>query len=177
MLNERGPLDLTDPVYLPALLSRAGILTAFDAETGHVPSRHDRLILDFADNSAGRFTPECPVQTWHRKREDDFDAPYTVRFIYKDRLYRFGAENRGDWYDVEAVQRALNFALETAGQKERYISEESGGQVASFIFAVPGAYLPIAQKYSLPISDDADAAMRKGKEYEQKVLKDLQENE
>jgi hypothetical protein len=169
-VDEIEPIDLSDPGSFTGALAHADVLTMFDVESDELPCRHDRLILEFATGSAGRFKPECPVQTWHRKRENDFDAPYTVRFLYKGRLYRFGAENRGDWYDVEAVLRALNFALETAGQKERFIAEESDGQVASFVFAVPAAFLPIAEKYGSPLSQDPDEAMRKGKEYEQKAF-------
>jgi hypothetical protein len=71
---------------------------------------------------------------------------------------------------VAAVQRALNFALETAGQKERFVAEERGGQIGVFVFAEPAAFLPIALRYWLPLSRDLDEAMRKGKEFEQKVL-------
>jgi hypothetical protein len=169
--ERRDQLDTSDPDTLTEALIRAGIVTVFDAETGTLPCDHHRLILEFAENSDGRFAPECPVQTWHRRGEDELDAAYTVRFVYRGRLYSFGAENRGDWYDVAAVVRALNFALETAGQRERFIALASDGQVASFVFADPQKFLPIASKYALILSDDPDAAMRKGKEYEQDVLK------
>ncbi len=169
--DERGgQIDMADPDTLTEAISWAGIFTAFDAETGQLPCDHHRLILKFAENSNGRFKPECPVQTWHRKSNDDFDAPYTVRFVYQNRLYTFGAENRGDWYDVTAVTRALNFALKTAGQPERFIALNNGDQIASFIFADPQKFLPIASKYALVLSDDPDEAMRKGKEFEQRVL-------
>jgi hypothetical protein len=174
-LDDHGPLDMSDPNTLIGAFSHAGILTTFDVETDELPCDHDRLILRFAENSRGEFTAECPVQAWHRKSEDDFDGPYTVRFLYKGRLYRFGAENRGDWYDVEAVQRALNFALEQAGQRERFLALESDGQIASFVFANPEVFLPLADKYGLPLSADANEAMRKGKEFEQKVFEQRRE--
>ena len=59
-----------------------------------------------------------------------------------------------------------NFALETTWRKERFLALESGGQDASFVFADPAALAPIAAKYGLPLSDDPDAAMRKGKEFD-----------
>jgi hypothetical protein len=172
--DEPRPLDLSDPNALLGALALAGLLTVFDAETGMVPCDHHRLILEFGEGSGGRFTPECPVQVWHQQGEEDFDAPYTVQFVYRGKLYRFGAENYGDWYDVEAVQEALNFALADAGRKERYLALESAGQIAQFVFADPAAFLPVAERYGLPLSGDPAAAMRKGKEYEQRVLESLE---
>jgi hypothetical protein len=110
------------------------------------------------------------VQSWHQTSKDDYQAPYTVWFVHAGRLYRFGAENRGDWYDVEAVHRAINSALATAGQRERFIALESEGQIAAFVFADPERFIPVAKKYGLPLSDDPDSAMRKGREYERKVI-------
>ena len=173
--EELGALDPSDPDTLWEALSRAGMVTAFDVETGYTPVDHHLLAMQFAENSAGRFTPECAVQAVHRKGEDPTGGSYTVRFLYRDRLYRFDAENRGDWYDVDSVQRALNFALKTAGQKERFVALDTEGQAAAFVFADPAALLPIAKKYGLPLSDDPDAAMRRGKEYERKVIERLQQ--
>jgi hypothetical protein len=115
--NEKT-LDTTQPATFLDALVYAGLITIFDTETGFVPCHHEELICDFAGNSDGRFSPACPIQIWHRQSEDDYDSPYTVQFIYRDRLYRFEAENYGDYYDVEAVVRALNTALENNGQKQ-----------------------------------------------------------
>jgi hypothetical protein len=164
------PLDTSNPESVIEALGQAGILTGFDVETGVLPCGHHRLILDFAANSTGRFHPECAVEIWHRKNEEDFEAPYTVRFIDRGRLYTFGAENHGDWYDVEAVVQAINFALETAGKAERFIALDGDGQVALYVLADPKAFRPIAAKYALPLSDEPDKAMRDGKAFEQKVI-------
>jgi hypothetical protein len=75
---------------------------------------------------------------------------------------------------VSAVQRALNLALEKAGQKERFLALEGDGQIAVFVFADPTRFVPVAKKYGLPLSDGADSAMRKGKEFERKVIEDIQ---
>jgi hypothetical protein len=102
------------------------------------------------------------------------EVSYTVRFVYKGRLYCFGAENYGDWYDVDAVHRALNFALEKADQRERFIALESDGQIAAFVFADPARFVPLAKKHGLPLSNGANSAMRKGKEFERKTIEDIQ---
>jgi hypothetical protein len=163
-LDEHSPLDLSDSDTLTEALTQADVLTNFDAETGMVPCDHDRLIRLFAKHSRGQFAPECVVQTWDRKREDNVNAPYTVRFLYRGRAYRFGAENKSDWYDVQAVYRALNFALATAGQKERFVWLATGGQAESFVFAAPEAFEPIAKKYGLPIYHPRGAEAREGNE-------------
>ncbi len=168
------PVDTSDPQTLTEALASAGIVTSFDVESDEIPCNHHHLVMEFAENSGGRFQPECAVQTWHQKDQEDLDAPYTVRFLYRGRLYRFDTENLGDWYDVEAVYRALNFALTTAGQKERFIGLETGGQTAAFVCADPEAFLPIAKKYGLPLSNDPDAAVRAGKEFDRKVFEGLQ---
>ena len=99
-----------------------------------------------------------------------YDSAYTVQFIYRDRLYRFEAENYGDYYDVEAVVCALNTALEHNGQRERYIGLYTGDQCACFVFADPKVFVPVAQKYGLPLSEHPSEAMRAGRAYEQRVF-------
>ena len=171
--DEGEPVDTSDPDSLMAALMTYGIVTMFDAETGTIPCDHDRLILQFAEGANGQFAAQWPVQFWHRKDEEDYDGPYTVQFVYKDRLYQTGAENYGDWYDADAMVRLVNFALETAGQFQRFIALDSSGQIASFVFADPKAFLPIAAKYGLPLSDDASKAMRMGIEFEQRVIEGM----
>jgi hypothetical protein len=167
-------LDVTEPALLAGALSYADLTTYFDTGTGFVPCNHHHLIRHFARGSGGRFTPEYPVQTWHRQGEDDYDGPYTVQFIYRGRLYRFAAENYGDYYDVDAVVRALNTALEHNGQRERYLGLYTGDQCARFVFADPAAFVPVAQRYGLPLAQDPSEAMRAGRAFEQQVLESLE---
>jgi hypothetical protein len=167
------PLDTTEPSLLTLALGYSDLTVYFDTETGSLPCKHHDLILDFARSSGGRFGPECPVQIWHCQDEDDYKGPYTVQFIYCGRLYRFAAENYGDYYDVDAVVRAMNVALEHNGQRERYIGLYTGDQCAHFVFADPAAFIPIAQRYGLPLSQDGSEAMRAGRAYEQHVFDSL----
>ncbi len=169
----KNVLDLSEPDGLMAVLGQSSRLLAFDAETDMLPCNHHRLLLDFADAAQGALQIESPSEVWHRTSEDDFDAPYTVQFIREGKLYRFGAENFGDWYDVEAVLNAANYILASTGRDEKFIGLQSDGQVAYFIFATPETFLPFAQKYRLPLSEDAADATRKGKQFEQDVLQRL----
>jgi hypothetical protein len=159
-------VDPSDPSEMTAALDAAGVFVAFDAETGVLPADHDALVRTFAAGSGGGFAPECAVQEWHQAGPDDYDAPYTVRFVCGGRLFRFGAENYGDWYDVEAVAGAVNLALATLGRAERFVAIEPNGQVAQFVFAAPDAFGPIAAKYGLTVTNDLASAMRLGQAYE-----------
>jgi hypothetical protein len=165
-----SPGDLSDPDGMISLLAEAELLTMFDAETGEIPCRHDRLLEAFAAGAAGRFEPQYAMQFWRRESEDDFDAPYVVQFVYNDRLYRFAAESYGDWYDVASVQRALNTVLEDAGRPERFLPLDPGGQFAIFVFADPQMFLPIASKYGLPLSQDPMECVRQGREFERRIF-------
>jgi HEAT repeat protein len=175
--DEDEPLDTTGPAVLTRALGQAGLVTHFDTESGFVPCHHEGLIREFAEGSGGEFTPECPVQIWHRHDEDDYDSPYTVQFIYRKRLYRLAAENYGDYYDVEAVVRALNKALEANGRPERYVGLYTGDQCASFVFADPKVFVPIAEKYGLPLSESPSEAMRAGRAFDQHVFDSLEPDE
>jgi hypothetical protein len=73
-------------------------------------------------------------------------------------------------YDVEAVVRLLNFALETTEQPQRFIGLAGGGQCPIFVFADANALIPIANRYGLPLSEDASRAMREGIEFERRVI-------
>jgi hypothetical protein len=167
---ETEPLDTSDPDNLLWALVQEEIVVTFDAESDQMPCDHHWLLFDFADATYGKFTPEYATQYWQQKNKDDFDAPYIVQLIYKNRMFRVGAENYGDWYDVEAIHRLVNLALETAGQSERFIALQSRGQEAIFVFADPKAFLPIAAKYGLALADDAAQAMKKGQEFERRAI-------
>lgn len=162
-----------NPSLLWSALSWADVLTSFDMEIDEIPCEHHRLIMEFAEGSGGVFQPVCAVQTGHRKNDENIRAPYTVRFIDGGRLYRFGAENQGDWYDVKAVIPALTFALAKCGRRERFLGIETSGQDGTYGFADPAAFRPIDEKYSLALSKDPGAAERQGKEYERPVIDQL----
>src|SRR5690606_3042301 len=82
--HQEEPLDPTQPHLLRWALGYANLTTAFDTETGFLPCNHHHLVAQFARGSGGRFAPECRVQVWHQSNKDDFAAPYTVHFLYRD---------------------------------------------------------------------------------------------
>jgi hypothetical protein len=143
--------DLKQPYLLYRALAAVNLTTTFDSATDQVPCQHQYLVQQFADGAAGRFRPECPVQTWHRRGADDFEGPYSIAFICNGWVYHFPAQNFGERYDVGAVVQALNAALEHQYRRERYIGLYTGDQVASFVFADPKVFVPIAQRYAVPL--------------------------
>lgn len=166
-------IDFNDPGELLGALGWAEIVTMFDSETGMIPSNHDELLADWGAATGGKWKPECPVQNWLQESSEDFNAPYIVEFLSGDRLYRVGAENYGDWYDVEAVLRLANFSLKKMGKPEQFIPLESDGQFMMLVFADPAKFIPLAKKYRMPLSEDAAQGMKKGKDFEQRVLEQI----
>lgn len=155
------------------LFAAAGLLTAFDAETGEIPVRHDRLLREFAAASGGVVGIEAAAETMERSHDEDWEAPYTVRFIHRGRLYTFTARNLGDWYDVEAVVYALNAALADAGTPQRYLALSNDGQWASYVFAEPEALRAAAAELHLTLPDDPNEAIRAGKAFEKQVIEQM----
>src|SRR5207248_3137111 len=85
------------PPSLYGLLAWAKILTAFDAETGMWPNRHDLVEKDCAEVSKGKFKPEAAWEEPLQRNADDLDCEYLVRFVYGGRLYIGRMRNFGDW--------------------------------------------------------------------------------
>jgi hypothetical protein len=145
--------------------------------------RHDELIQRFAENSLGVFRPEAALETWHsddtRERlVSDLEplipgAGYTVQFVHGGRLYRFHAEDRGDWYDVGSVAAAVDRALSDAGRSERFVALQTGGQDAAYLFGDPGAITRAAERGLILIEASSTAAMDRGQEFERLAIEHL----
>ena len=154
-------------------LGAADRFYAFDAETGMVPNRHDLLILDIAENSAGRFKPEAVLEAYRADRPDGHTGQYQVQFIHYEHLYRFRPIDLGDWYDVGAVLAAINRALADADERQRFVLLESDGQVVNLVFGDPHAVRAAAGELGLALDDDPDSARRQGQAFETQVLQSL----
>lgn len=163
--------------FVTAVFDAAVLLTSFDTETGELPVRHDQLLQDLAAHSGGTFKPEAAHERWEQQSQDDEDAPYMVQFIHAGRLYRFPAQNLGDWYDVAAVVTAANRALTDAGESRRFINLNGDGQIANIAFVDPKAFAAAARELYLPVDIDPDAARRAGKSFEGEVIEKLRSRE
>jgi len=170
--NEDEPSDA--PMGLTSILHAAGVFIVFDAETGVIPVRHDQLIEQFGAASGGAFRPTACYEEMVQDHPDDWKAPYRVEFVAGDRLYRFGARNFGDWYDVERIVDVCNRALKDAGSSRRFFSVAWPGQIACFVCVTPKQAKALSDKFHLVWSDDLDAAMREGKAYEEQVIRQME---
>jgi hypothetical protein len=165
--------EASPPGLFECLLA-GGCGLMFDAETGELPCRHDRLLQDFAAASDGVFRPEAVHQEWLQEDEDDFEGEYLLRFVHHERLYTGRFRNYGDWYDVERMLEIVNRALGDAGLAQRFVAIDTGGQTAAFVFADPAKLGPLAQQFHLPLSDNPAAAMQTGQEFEDRVREQLE---
>jgi hypothetical protein len=146
----------------------------FDAESGELPCRHDRLLQDFAAASDGAFRPEAVHQEWLQQDEDDFEREYLLKFVHQGSLYTGRMRNYGDWYDVERVLEIVNRALSDAGVAQRFVAVGTGDQTAAFVCADPAKFRPLAGKFHLPLSDNPAAAMQTGQEFEGRLREQLE---
>jgi hypothetical protein len=161
---------------LMGLLAVSERLLMFDVETGELPCRHDKLLLDLAGISGGVFQPSFVSETWNQTHEDDYEADYTLRFVFGGRYYEGRLRNYGDWYDVERLMDAANQALADSGRHGRFVPLYSGGQVANIVFGVPSKLDELARTVALPVDDDSSRAMDEGKDFERRVLDQYRES-
>ena len=68
----------------------------------------------------------------------------------------------------------LNMALRNAGHNERFITLASSGQIASFVLADPAKLAPLAQRFHMALSEDPEEAMKKGRQFEEQVIRSLE---
>jgi HEAT repeat protein len=173
-LDDQAPEEAATNRFF-ALLTYANRLLSFDVETGELPCRHDELLLDFAEISGDRFRPTDVSQQWNQQHDEDFEADYTLRFVFNGRCYEARLNNLGDWYDVERLTQAANQALTDSGHPERFVTLYSGGQTANLTFGDPKMLGRLSKALAIPLADDPSQAMDEGKAFEQHVLDELRE--
>lgn len=118
------------------LLDHMSCVTMFDAETGSFPNPYDKLLLgSLVPITGGKLDGlEC-YMSWDEEQEDDPNEKVWV--IFQGRGYQFEPEYFGDWYDLGAVEAVMEMVLEDAGLPERFVSWNTGDQMAGYVFAEP----------------------------------------
>lgn len=142
-------LDPIDSEGLRNVLFKAGILFDFDAEYDFIPPPHHALLTRAAASSRGKFAPLHPRQFW--RKPDDKHAGYIVEFAQDGKLIRFSAGYLGDWYDVMAVLKGANFALEKKNLPDRFVVWEEEDQVCTVVFGPLDKLQEFARLYALPL--------------------------
>jgi hypothetical protein len=144
-----------DPAWSLLVLDHAHIRTCFDTESSEVPPRHDLLIREFANNSRGVFSPEAVLQREGTGRR----AEVVVQFVFRNRLYGFQVRDFSDDYDLERLVAAMNKALADAGLRERFLSRDTGDQIADFIFGDPRLISEAAQEFQWALDDEFNSTI------------------
>jgi HEAT repeat protein len=154
-----------------SLLGENGV-TWFDTEAPVVPPDYVELIGDLARTSRGAIALECASQEPPAGMLDMMTQPehIAIEVVVAERIARFQAEFRGDWIDVPAVLAALDAAASDAGRSERFFALHTGDQTCIVTCADGAAFRRVARELRVPIEEDADAAMRCGIAFEQRVL-------
>jgi hypothetical protein len=155
------------------LLSVLEAQLQFDSEADEVPPAYDRFSIASCNSPAVLLPPRAVQQRSPKPKSEDEEPPITIEFIVTGKQFTLKPRPLGDWYDVEAVQAAVNRALETAGKSERILAVESTGQEATFVFGPPAAWQEIAKEYSFPLASGASDAVQQGKEFEKRAVETL----
>lgn len=136
-------------LFLTAL-AHAHALLAFDAEADQCPPRHDELTARMARLTNGLFMPQSIKQIAPERDDGDHDTPYTIEIVWRQRLYRFGVRWIGGWYDTEFVHRALNYALESAGLRERFL-RLGLRDLSNYVFGDPSLIRAVCEDYCIAL--------------------------
>jgi hypothetical protein len=139
-----------DPHVVLELLGKRRV-TWFDRETGDVVSDHAALCEQLAPLAGVKDLEAEQTGTARDKR-------YTVRVAAAACEQRFTVDNRGDWYDLDAVLRGLDALLEALGRPERYFALETGDQSAIVVCAPGAKFRDASGALGIPIAPEPAGA-------------------
>jgi hypothetical protein len=146
----------------------------FDTEAPLVPPDYVKLVTRLDKLTRGALAIECATQEPQAGRGCESELEHiAVAIVDRERVIRYRAEYRGDWFDVSATLAALDGALELAGRPERFFVLETGDQCCCITCAPGDAFESAANRLGIPIERDADASARAGIAYERRVISSL----
>jgi hypothetical protein len=164
---ERGNNNLQDDLDFIGFMALADRLCIINVKSDSYPTRHDLLLLEFAECSAGLFKPEAALQHFVSNLPDEPEDPdqpgrwiptgiaeYSVQFVHGGKLYRFAPKDQGRWTDIFAVVKAIHRALQDSEVTEQFVPLADTGEMGLFIFGKPDAIRKAAQEFDLPLRDD-----------------------
>ena len=170
--RERPPLTPA-AVTLAEALRRHDVVASFDGETGQFPNQHDQLLYELARMTGALagvvFREQAPP-------EDSEAVPYQLDAWLDGLHYRLPAQNLGDWFDLDTVVGLLNTLLAARKSEVRVLPLATDEQLAQLAIA-PQASLLRAVQAGVLRSDNPDQARQLGKDYEQRVIEQLQRGE
>lgn len=140
---------------------------ALDLEAPVVPPDYVDLVTSLGRIARGALAIDCAVQEPIAGRGCDDDVErITVRVVERDRVVRFFADYRGDWFDLAATLAALDQAIATARRPERFFALHTGDQTCFVICAHGEKFRRAATDLHIPFEEDADAGVRCGIAFE-----------
>ena len=147
-------------------------IVCFDTEAPIVPPDYVELVTDLGELTRGALAIECATQEPQAGRRCDPGLErIAVAIVDRDRVIRYHAEYRGDWFDVSATLAALDGALELAGRPERFFVLGTGDQCCCITCAPAVAFASVTRRLGIPVERDADAAARAGIAYERRLTR------
>lgn len=156
-----------------ALLRRRGYLHRFDVETGTFPNEHQVLLETLAQlvspDLDGVLFEEEPPKTGPDGEKLDPDGGYTLVAYASGKRYRVPAQDKGDWYDLEAVLGLLNTLARAETVEARFVALRTEGQTAEVLGAPPSAIEAAVREGLVEIADTREPE-RAGKSFERRVL-------
>ena len=133
-----------------------------------------KLVTDLGGISRGALAVECAVQEPLAGRGcEDGLAHLTVKVVERERIVRFNAQYRGDWFDLSSTLAALDRAIEESGRPERFFALHTGDQTCFVVCADGQAFRRAAADLKIPYETDPDAGVRCGVAFEVYVRESL----
>jgi hypothetical protein len=148
------------------MLATANRLSDFSCKTGEIPADHAELLQKFARICPPTLTLTDAFQTI----EPEDGGRCRVSFMLNGRAHSFVAENRGRYYDLQAVMAGLNAALGNIGHRERFFQLYTGGEAAIVTLAVEEPFLAAVRELRIPLEEDPGSAEQAGIAYTNHVI-------
>lgn len=118
---------------IEACLDLKGIAYNFDVEVGIIPVEYDYLLDNFCRISKNKIK-NIHSYVQHKLVKKTNTLFYQFLVAYNDKCYIMKPEDQGDWYDMETFMKLINQITKDTNCKEEFISIETGGQDAYYIF-------------------------------------------
>jgi hypothetical protein len=166
-------VDPSPTAELFILLERLGVYWVFDAEADEFPPPYQRLYRQFAAFTKDAFSFQGFQQREVKAAGEEVEESSIVEFAAAGKLFVIRTPPIGDWFDLGAVEGAVNRALELSGKKERIIGIETESQEARYVFGSPEVWQQVAKEFAFPLAKGPSQAVKEGKDFEKEVLEAL----
>ena len=169
--REGRPFE-TPPTTALDVLQAWGRVHAFDVETDMFPNQHDSLLRDLSALGEPVLKPVRYDET--APSPDTMEGPYLLHAWTEGKRLSVGAENLGDWYDLEAVGELFSGVVAQQGVDLDLALAYTGDQTA-IVFVGPEAAVAAVIDQRLVLTEQGAEAMRRGKAAEERVLRGMGE--